>query len=66
MNQIYTPIKNSDKKLTVESTKKYFIEEILNRLLELTFKENHSIIFRALNLIVKAISIKHAKSLLKL
>ena len=53
--KICNHINESNKKLTEESTKKYLIDKISRRLLELEFKKNNSIISKTLKHVVKKI-----------
>ena len=52
-NEIFTHVKESNKKLTKELTKKSLIDEISNELLGLEFKSNNSIKTNCLKYIVK-------------
>ena len=54
-DKICNHINESNKKLTEESTKKYLIDKISRRLLELEFKKNNSIISKTLKHVVKKI-----------
>ena len=55
INEIYGHIKKSIKKLTEESTKKSFIDELSNKLLRLEFKSNNSLKTKCLKYVVKKI-----------
>ena len=53
IGKIQNHIIKSSKTLTKYSTKKYLIEKISKRLLEIEFEENHSITSKSLKFIVK-------------
>ena len=53
IGKIQNHIIKSSKTLTKKSTKKYLIEKISKRLLEIEFEENHSIKSKCLKFIVK-------------
>ena len=66
--KICNHINESNKKLTEESTKKYLIDKVSRRLLELVFEKNNSII-KGIKVCCKeniAVIIKHANLLFRL
>ena len=55
INEIFRHIKESNKKLTEESTKKSLVDELSNKLLRLEFKSDNSIKTKCLKYVVKNI-----------
>ena len=53
IGKIYNQINESNKRLTKEASKKFLIENLSKRLLELEFEENNLINAKALNYVIK-------------